>query len=711
MPDFSPSGLYGLPPITADGLRLGGDPRVLGWITEAVQEGDLINRQDPAFEMADKGMRYIIGEQRDNAQLTLQYIPFAVINKSRKATQAHVSALTDIKPVFGYRATDPNFSFHGDLLNRLTVAWWLEAMADLTLGDCIKYALAGGTGDLAIEWDTSASFGTGDHKIIAKDFRDTLAIRPSSDPSPQLWQGVIFREAHSINAMRSKYKEFESAFRPAPDNLLTTIMSRFRHIVARIQTPAADTLSGLASIPAARPVRPGDVVLYRTYLNDLTRNLTNKPIVMGDPTANWSYVVEPGGPLYPQKRLIVSTPELILYDGPNPFWHSMYPFSRLKLWSVPWCFLGLSLLHDTIPIQDAINDSMKDLRLGIKQWTNADTQFDKQSVSRAFQQAFDPQRPGKKIGISMLGSPSREPYKKLDGPNPQVLSLLLEVYRQLCTEHDEQTGVANLQQLMQLRQMPGADTIQKYYEALTPELRQEGRNVEAFLRDVAQMHKFNIFQFQTSSRRMNILGDAGLALEDFDFDADSLVPAMEAQTMTPDPMTGVATPQPTPGYKPELDRSKARSARAKAFAKMFIFTVAPNSILAMSSQEKKMMNFQLARMGYLDFWTLHESLETPNIGTPPPIPLPPLQMPDDPAVLLMGLQAGKFLPDPQRPGQFLEIRTPITVTERLIAQQLLGIGMTENPAGRKSSGQQAPKSEEKKDETGAPRQTITESPK
>ena len=711
MPDFSPSGLYGMPVQTSDSLRLGGDPRVLGWITEAVQEGDLLNRQDPAFEMADKGMRYIIGEQRDAQQLTLQYIPYAVINKSRKATQAHVSSLTDIKPLFGFRATNPQFSFHGDLLNRLTVAWWLESMADITLGDCIKYALAGGTGDLAIEWDPGASFGQGDHKIVAKDFRDTLPIRPSTDPSPQLWQGVVFREAHAINAMRAKYPAYESAFRSAPDNLLTTVLSKFRHIVARLQTPASDTLSGLSTVPAARPVRPGDVVLYRTYLNDMSRNLTNKPIVMGDPTANWSYVVDPLAPLYPQKRLIVSTPELILYDGPNPFWHGMYPFARLKLWSVPWCFLGLSLLHDTIPIQDAINDAMKDLRLGIKQWTNPDTVFDKNSTSRAFQQAFDPARPGKKIGLNMLGAPSKEPYQKLDGPSPQVLTLLLEVYRQLCTEHDEQTGVANLQALQQLRQMPGADTIQKYYEAMTPELRQEGRNVEAFLRDVAQMHKFNIFQFQTSSRRMNILGDAGLALEDFDFDADTLVPAMEETTMVADPTTGIPITQPTPGYLPALDKSKSRSQRAKAFAKMFIFTVAPNSILAMAAQEKKMMNFQLARMGYLDFWSLHESLETPNVGTPPPIPLPPLQMPTDPMALAQGLAAGQYIPDPTRPGQFLEFRTPMTVTERLIAQQLMGIGMTENPAGRKASGQAGPSVEEKTDQTGAPRQTVTESDK
>src|SRR5262245_31900705 len=157
--DFSPSGIYGLPGMTADALRLGGDPAVLRWIQEAVQEGDLLNRDDPGWEQADKGMRYIIGEQKDHVTMMPQYVPFAVINKSRKATQAHVSALTDIKPVFGFKATNPLFNFHGDLLNRLTVAWWLEMMVDLTLGNCIKYALAAGTGDFAIEWDPGASYG------------------------------------------------------------------------------------------------------------------------------------------------------------------------------------------------------------------------------------------------------------------------------------------------------------------------------------------------------------------------------------------------------------------------------------------------------------------------------------------------------------------------------------------------------------------------
>ncbi len=713
MPDFSPSGLYGLPPLTVDALRLGGDPRVLGWLQEAVQEGDLLNRDDPAWEQADKGMRYIVGEQASREQLLLRYVPFAVINKSRTATQAHVSALTDIKPLFSFKAVDPTFQFQGDLLNKLVVAWWMSTMADLTLGDTVKYALAAGTGDLAFEWNPQGAYGQGDHQIIAKDFRDTLPIRPSYAPSVQHWQGVIFREAHSVNAMRDKYPQWGSLFKAAPDNLLTTIMSRFRRAVARIQSPGGDTLSGLAGIPQARPIRPGDVVLYRAASNDLSRNLTNRPIPMGDPMASWSYVVDPGELMYPHKRLIVATPELVLYDGPSPFVHGMYPFARLKLWSVPWCFLGLSVLHDTMPIQDGINDTMADLRLGLKPWTNPDVQFNRKETSRAFRMALDPRQPGKRVEVSGLTA-TQEPYKKHDGPNPQVLALLLETYRELNQVHDSLSGVANLQSLLQLRQMPGPDTIQKYYEALTPEIRSEGRQIELFLREVAEMFKVNTFQFMTSARRVNILGDAGVALEDFDYDPDTMVPAMQPTTTQVDPATGAQLQLPTPGYAPEFDASRSRLDRVKAFARHFVFLVAPNSLLAMNAQERKMLNLQLARMGYLDFWTMHESLETPNVGTPPPIPLPPLQPPPitDPQALAQGILTGQYILDPMQPGQILEMRVPMTVTERLQAQQLLGIGMTENPAGRKASGQESPQFEEKTDaSTGETRSTVTESDK
>jgi len=142
---------------------------------------------------------------------------------------------------------------------------------------------------------------------------------------------------------------------------------------------------------------------------------------------------------------------------------------------------------------------------------------------------------------------------------------------------------------------------------------------------------------------------------------------------------------------------------------------------------------QLFRMGVYDFWSLLESLEIPNVGSPPPMPLPPLEEPNPEEVMAdLAAQAG-MTPDPAtgQPsgvpappkkyllgpmGEILELRVPTTVTERLQAMAMMGIGATSNPAsgegagaGRPASGGSPPQQEQKTDQTGAPRTTITES--
>jgi len=695
MADFTDTGIYGFPPLTERTLREGGDPNVIGWIREAVVEGDRLNRDDPSYERAEIGMRYIVGEQRrDPAEDQVKYLPKMTINESRKVVQAHASVLTDLKPVWNYKPLNPLFQAQGQLLDKLTIAWYLATLADLELGNWVKYAAAEGTADLCVEWNPHARFG-GDHHIMARDFRDTLPWRPApGSRSVQDWQGVIFREEYTVNVLRGMYPTKAPLFLPTPDSLLATLMGRFRSAASRLVSPAADTLSGLSGATHNAKSKSGNTLLYRIFLDDHSINLTNKPIPMGPPGASWAYTVQPMGRMYPQKRCIIATDKAIISDGPSPFWHGMFPFSRLKLWDVPWQFLGVSLLNDLIPVQDGINDNTNDLRLGIKQWMDPKTVYDRQAVSETFMRLYDPRRPGAKVKTNPTYG---DGFKQLDGPNPEVLQLSLEFIRHLTDKFQDLSGTANLQALLQLRQLPSADTIRQYYEAMTPELRAEGRMIEASLRDVAEMIKVNTFQYQSQAKRITMLGDAGVVLEDFDFDPGTLVPSME-----PD----------QPGYTPELDKGVPRAERAQFFHKLFVFSVAPNSILAMNSSEQKMLRLQLARMGYYDFWSLMESLEVANIGNPPAIPLPPLQPPNPVEVLAsMAQQDGKYILNPQS-GQIMEVRVPQTVTERLIAQQQLGIGMTANPAGRKASGQEPPHVEGgKTDGSGAPRQAISESSK
>lgn len=693
MSDFGPSGIYGLPPLTIDSLRDSGDPRVLGWIREAVVEGDRLNRSDPTYDKIEIGQRYVSGDQRANAANLSEgpaYLPGIQLNESRRVVESHVSALTDLKPLFAYKATNPQFALAADMLNKLTIAWWITSMADIELGYVIKYALAGGTGDCVTEWNPSFGFG-GDCQISARDPRDTLPIRPATHSrSLQDWEGLILRESHTVNTLRGLYPTKAHLFRPTTDSLLSTLMGKFRQVAARIMSPANDTLSGLNQPALASRVRSGECLLYRVYLTDRSTNLTTSDIPMGTPGASWAYVVRPGQRLYPHRRLIVGTPEALLYDGPNPYWHGQYPVSRLKLWDLPWQFLGMGLLNDLAPIQDAINQFSQDILLGLRKWLDPSVQYNRGAVSENFMRTFDPRRPGAKIKLNTDGM--KEGFKVLEGPPPAILSLGLEALNWMTNKFNDLSGTPNLQQLLALRQIPGAETIQKYWEALTPELRQEGRMVEAFLRDVAEQLKVLRFQYESNARRVTILGDAGLTLQDFDFDPDVMVPALK-----PD----------DPGYQKEFDYRLARDVRAKTFHKAIVFTIAPNSVLSMNATEQKLIRLQLARAGMYDFWSLLESLEIPNVGQPPAIPLPPLNPESlDPAQVLQSLAAneGKYLLDPTS-GQLMEVRVPLTITERLIAQQQLQIGMVANPAGRKATAQAAPQVEQK----GDGRTTVTES--
>jgi len=288
---------------------------------------------------------------------------------------------------------------------------------------------------------------------------------------------------------------------------------------------------------------------------------------------------------------------------------------------------------------------------------------------------LDVRKPGWKAKVKATMG---ESFKMVDAP--QLPPWFMKYAEVLMGKFDQMSGTANLQRLMDLGQLPSGDTIEKYHNALTPKLKMQGRAMEAHLREIAEMIKCNIFQYYSLSKRVMILGEVGKTLSDFDYDPETLVPSMKAGDE---------------GYVPELDAELSRDERAKFFHKLFTFYVDPHSILAMHAQEDKMLYLQLSRQGYIDYWTLLEKLEIPNVGTPPPIPLPQRNWTPtkDP-------QTGVIMPP------VMEIRLPVTITEKLQAQSQLGLGMAASPAGRPASGGAPPQIESK---DGGTRQTVTES--
>ena len=136
-----------------------GDPRVVGWLREWVQEGDLINRQDPSYDLIGRAQDYIVGHQLSPEQCKLKYLPQVTINETRKAMQAHVSAITDLKPVAGWK-TNPEYQVQANMLNQYLMARvGHHDDGPRPGGHASSTRSPAGTGDMVVDWDPHAPHG------------------------------------------------------------------------------------------------------------------------------------------------------------------------------------------------------------------------------------------------------------------------------------------------------------------------------------------------------------------------------------------------------------------------------------------------------------------------------------------------------------------------------------------------------------------------
>lgn len=689
---------------------------VLSWIKEALAEGESLNQADPCYHLIDRGQEYILGQQASLKSSAEQpsYLPKVVLNESRRTVRRHVSALTDPKPVYGFHTSNPNFQQHGLLLNQLTIVWWINTFADLALADAARYAAAGGAGDLVCEYNPY--YGPyGDIQLFARDPRDTIPIRPSRDGSIQNWYGVILREGYSLNVLRAMYPN-----RPDLFNINVSwgsgVFTKFKQSAARI-VGSGNTPYWANSPKTGRGVVSDEIVLYKVYFNDPSLNTTNREVLMGKPGTSWSYVVKPGERLYPRKRLVVCTEAGVAYDGPSPYWHGLFPVSRLKLEHWPWSFYGLPLIDVRSGLQDQINNLLRDMLTHVQQRANPAVVGNSRVPDSNFRQ-FDPRRPMARLRTNEQVGTGVQAWQTQDLP-----AWTFELWDRLRHAYHEITGDAQIDalQMAALSQIPDADSIEAWQAAMSPELKLEGRQVELCLREIADMQKANIFQFYDKARRVTILGDPGLTLQDFDYDPGNLIPAMQ---------------EGDPGYVPELNVNLDIRDRASFFLKLFSFFVTPNSLLALNATREQIKYLQLARAGWCDIWTLGKKLDIPEMGDPPVMPLPPTK-PLSP-IEIQALQSGVQLPGMQfdpATGSVMVMRQPTTIPERLMAQAQFMIGMVAGPAGatagqgqpgqrptqgtpsnpqgagRKASGQEAPALERQALPGGGERVKVTESHK
>lgn len=584
---------------------------MLKWIEAAVTEGEAILQAEPMYKDMDEAISFIMGDQTDPDRPAGLSAVF--YNKLKKAIVDTVSALTDIHPLFGFKTFNSEFQNQSDVLGKLSRAWWVNNFCDVALSYVIRFAAALGTGWCKVEWDASAANGEGDIVLSWLDPRDVIPIRPQYDRDVQKWEGIIIRSARTLNELRARYPhKLGSLIEDNSPTLATRAWTRARQLMSRVIGPSSAEVMGSVD-PRNKIAKVPTTTVYEINVKDRTLWTGDFPVTMGDPSTTWSYTVYPIGAvmpngkkatkddarLYPRGRLIIATKRCILFDGPNPYWHGRFPVGRLQLDPWPWTLLPPGLAQDLIPIQKIINEIINGFLDHTRKVLRPAIKANKKSIPDSMWQRIDTRLAGLKMRTNPAAGAELEfvSPENLDPAVKDVLTMALQAI-------DDLSGNPAMGALSQMQQMPGADSIERFMEALSPALRMKGRLLEAFLRDIGEMVKSNFFQFYNQPRRIAILGEQGLDFSDFDYDPGTLVPSI---------------PQGEQGYVPQLDSRLDRSTRAGWHAKNFVFQITPNSLLAISQLSRKLLYLQLRAKDptLVDRWTLYDVLEIPNGGAPP----------------------------------------------------------------------------------------------
>lgn len=538
------------------------------WLEASYEEAKYELSQNEEVKTVGRYVDYLLGKQWPAGRPTYRAAP--VDNRIWRLMWELVALLTDIRPMFEIRASENQYKPQADMLNNVTRSWWLNSDADMNLAMVIIYALLT-TGYSKLCWNPELRNMEGDFEILPLGPNDILPLKARNQLQDA--QAMIYQTVRPLGFFRNRYPLRGHLVQPDPAySRYATTPDRPGHVPMMIY----DSLS-----PAMKRILKGqDKVMESTYpealyrefwIKDWTYNESNRTVLMGEKGTNWCYSVKPGERLYPRGRLLIMGGRVLLYDGPNPYWHGEFPFHAMRMNIVPWQFMGLSEFSPLLPLQDIINNVLAGVLDAVKKAVNPGFYAPKNAFGESQWTSLDWGMPGFKAAYSPQAAQKPE-----FAPAPVLPAFVLQVLGLASREMDQSSGIQAIDAALQKKQVPGFDTLESIKQAKQTPIRLKERNIEVFLRGMGSQNVWNIFQFYTAKRRMYMLGDKGLTFEDFDWDPGTCVPA---------------------GTRPE------------DHARRFQFLIKPGTLLNLDRDKKAMLFLRLRAEGDLSRKTLFAGLD------------------------------------------------------------------------------------------------------
>jgi hypothetical protein len=559
------------------------ESRLLDYRDAALQQGLSELRDNCEYEEISSYIDLIEGRHWNGSNLP-SWRPKFTDNRIARARIETLSYLTDIQPAIDITTYVEQYRKAADVIKGVIQTEWDTRRMDQALEEVIDHALFG-TG----YWKIACSY-PGEFNIIScgmdtvipiqqgKDLQDSTAILYRAFKPPhfykQRWRERaegIEREADPVGLIGIQSNQYTKPWNINEYSWNSMSPSMRYHKVR--QSPR----SGVEDQQAEFPL----IQLQEFWIEDWHTNETGREVIVKDPyrsldSHNYWYRVKPGERLYPRKRLLVFGGDRVMYDGPSPYWHGLFPFAKLRLNPVVWSSGGLAAYRDMKPLNASINHVGCGVESVVDKAIKPISVTKDGAVNATTWEKFFTDRPGAKLKLTPMANPTTD-VRFID---PPVLPSYVGAYQQyLIQTFRETSGSLDLTQMAKKKQLPGGDTIQQFKDSLSTPRRREIRNIDGFLEDAGRIAVPCVAQFWSRDQRYRILGEKGLTEHDFD-------------------------------YKPGTMYSWA--GQPEEFHRNFSIKITPGSTHPGSHDREKAMAVSLYTIGAISLRELHRRLEIGN---------------------------------------------------------------------------------------------------
>lgn len=500
------------------------------WRAAAKEEAVATLKMNPEFDFIKEYTDMIEGRYWTRRRPSYRSRYFN--NRIAKARVDALSTLTDIRPSPEISCDDqnPQYVKQAEICKKIIEYEWSQQDLDLKLVGAVDHAL------LSVGYWKIGATMPGSMYVIPCGMDTVLPIQPGVDI--QASSAVLYRTYMPLHRVKRMYGHAaDNLDREITGGFTNPIMSNYpgpagggyiNEYTFNSQSPASRNMpTGRGNIVVPRESGPFQSVEVEEYwIDDPTVNESSGDILVKDPRLsteehNYWYRVPKGQRLFPRKRLLVMVNDTILYDGPAPFWHGLYPFAQLILNPAVWRPGGISKYRNLAPVQIADNilgAGMLDLSMRAVEPQFA---FQDGSVDDTSFRQFYQDMPGAKLKMTPNAVPGVS-ARYMDPP--QMPAYVGNFWDRVDKAFNEMSGAIDTTGMMNKNQIPGSDTVVQLREGQQTAFRLESRYMEPFVRAFGTQAVSHVFQFYNREQRMKILGPAGITLEDFDYNPGHMVP-------------------------------------------------------------------------------------------------------------------------------------------------------------------------------------------